>query len=42
MDVSAGIPKRIVTDKVLEDFLLAGMLGMADTDNTRHIKLMLF
>jgi hypothetical protein len=33
-DVSAGIPKRIVTDKVLEDFLLAGMLGMAiDTDN---------
>lgn len=33
-DVSFGIPKRIVTDKVLEDFLLAGMLGMAiDTDN---------
>jgi|TARA_R110002124_G_scaffold119900_1_gene277736 hypothetical protein len=32
--ISAGIPDRIVTDKVLEDFLLAGMLGMAiDTDN---------
>jgi hypothetical protein len=32
--VSAGIPTRIVTDKVLEDFLLAGMLGMPiDTDN---------
>lgn len=24
-----GIPKLIVTDKVLEDFLLAGMLGMS-------------
>ena len=38
-DVSFGIPKRIVTDKVLEDFLLAGMLGMAiDTDNyTPHL-----
>jgi hypothetical protein len=24
-----GIPKRIVTNKVLEDFLLAGMLGMS-------------
>lgn len=32
--LSAGIPTRIVTDKVLEDFLLAGMLGMPiDTDN---------
>jgi arylamine N-acetyltransferase len=27
MDVSAGIPKRIVTDKVLEDFLLLECLG---------------
>lgn len=26
--LSAGIPQRIVTDKVLEDFLLAGLLGM--------------
>jgi len=26
--LSGGIPNRIVTDKVLEDFLLAGMLGM--------------
>ena len=32
--ISDGIPMLIVTDKVLEDFLLAGMLGMAiDTDN---------
>lgn len=23
-----GIPKRILTDKILEEFLLAGMLGM--------------
>ena len=26
--ISEGIPKRIVTNKTLEDFLLAGMLGM--------------
>lgn len=26
--ISKGIPKLIVTTKVLEDFLLAGMLGM--------------
>ena len=26
--VSEGIPLRIVTDKILEEFLLAGMLGM--------------
>ncbi len=26
--VSDGIPNQIVTDKVLEEFLLAGMLGM--------------
>lgn len=26
--ISQGIPKLIVTNKVLEDFLLAGMLGM--------------
>lgn len=26
--ISKGIPKRILTDKVLEEFLLAGMLGM--------------
>lgn len=27
--VSGGIPKRILTDKILEDYLLAGMLGMS-------------
>lgn len=27
--IASGIPKRIVTDKVLEDFLLAGVLGMS-------------
>lgn len=27
--ISDGIPDLIVTDKVLEDFLLAGMLGMS-------------
>jgi hypothetical protein len=38
--LSAGIPTRIVTDKVLEDFLLAGMLGMPiDTDNYTRIRL---
>ncbi len=26
--ISFGIPKKIVTDKVLEEFLLAGMLGI--------------
>jgi hypothetical protein len=26
--ISDGIPNQIVTDKVLEEFLLAGMLGM--------------
>lgn len=28
-----GIPKLIVTNKVLEDFLLAGMLGISINDN---------
>lgn len=29
-----GIPERIVTKKILEDFLLAGLLGLGvDTDN---------
>ena len=27
--VSGGIPNRILTDKILEDYLLAGMLGMS-------------
>jgi hypothetical protein len=27
--ISEGIPKMIVTDSVLDDFLLAGMLGMS-------------
>ena len=32
--ISDGIPKRIVTQKVLEEFLLSGMLGLnIDTDN---------
>jgi hypothetical protein len=26
--ISDGIPQRIVTDKVLEDFLIAGLLGI--------------
>jgi hypothetical protein len=26
--ISDGIPQRIVTDKVLEDFLIAGLLGL--------------
>lgn len=29
-----GVPLRIITKKILEDFLLAGMLGLSvDTDN---------
>jgi len=28
-----GIPKLIVTNKVLEDFLLAGMLGISINDD---------
>ena len=31
--VSYGIPKLIVTNKVLEDFLLAGMLGISINDD---------
>jgi hypothetical protein len=27
--ISNGIPQRIVTDKVLEDFLVAGLLGLS-------------
>lgn len=27
--ISLGIPKYILTDKILEEFMLAGMLGMA-------------
>lgn len=27
--ISLGIPKHILTDKILEEFMLAGMLGMA-------------
>ncbi|MDD5150717.1 MAG: hypothetical protein PHC28_09640 [Flavobacterium sp.] len=27
--INEGIPKRIVTNKVLEDFLLAGLLGLS-------------
>jgi hypothetical protein len=39
---SAGIPDRIVTDKVLEDFLL-GMLGIIlILIDTRLFKLMLY
>ena len=31
--ISDGIPERIVTNKVLEDFLIAGLLGLSiDTD----------
>ena len=26
--ITDGIPQRIVTDKVLEDFLVAGLLGL--------------
>lgn len=31
-NVEYGIPQLIVTNKVLEDFLLAGMLGMSISD----------
>ncbi len=31
--VAYGIPKLIVTNKVLEDFLLAGMLGISINDD---------
>jgi hypothetical protein len=32
-DIKNGIPQRIVTNKVLEDFLLAGLLGLSiDSD----------
>jgi hypothetical protein len=36
--VSDGIPQRIVTDKILEDFLIAGLLGLpVDADGyTSH------
>ena len=27
--IALGIPKHILTDKILEEFMLAGMLGMA-------------
>ncbi|MFV5696127.1 hypothetical protein ACM55G_11900 [Flavobacterium sp. LB3P122] len=31
--VSEGIPQRIVTDKILEDFLIAGLLGLPIDDD---------
>jgi hypothetical protein len=35
-----GIPKRIVTNTILEDFLLAGMLGLSiDTEDYTHFQL---
>lgn len=35
-----GIPKRIVTNTILEDFLLAGLLGLSiDTDDYTHFQL---
>lgn len=40
--ISKGIPQRIVTDEVLEDFLLAGLLGLpvdADGYNSHQIDL---
>ncbi|MCF6141558.1 hypothetical protein L1S34_09700 [Flavobacterium sp. K77] len=30
--ISNGIPERIVTDKILEDFLIAGLLGLPIDD----------
>ncbi|MBQ0908236.1 hypothetical protein KBJ98_05925 [Flavobacterium sp. F-328] len=30
--ISKGIPERIVTDKILEDFLIAGLLGLPIDD----------
>lgn len=33
-NISNGIPKRIITKEILEDFLLSGMLGLnIDTDD---------
>jgi hypothetical protein len=37
-NIKDGIPKRIVSNKILEEFLLSGLLGLSiDTENyTRH------
>ncbi|HEX9152553.1 MAG TPA: hypothetical protein VF842_10750 [Flavobacterium sp.] len=40
--ISDGIPQRIVTDKILEDFLIAGLLGLpidADGYNSHQINM---
>ncbi|MCG9790890.1 hypothetical protein [Flavobacterium algicola] len=38
--IAEGIPSRIVTKKVLDEFQLAGMLGMdIDSDNFTHYQL---
>lgn len=39
--IAKGIPQRIVTIKVLEEFLLAGLLGLSleDTDNYSSLQL---
>jgi hypothetical protein len=35
-----GIPKRIVTEKILEEFLLAGLLGInIDTEGYTHFQI---
>lgn len=35
-----GIPKRIITKKILEEFLMAGLLGLkTDTDDYTHYQL---
>ncbi len=39
-DINEGIPLRIVTNKVLEDFLLAGLIGLSiDTEGYTHFQL---
>ncbi|GEL09640.1 hypothetical protein SAMN05192550_1355 [Flavobacterium glycines] len=35
-----GIPKKIITDKILDEFLLAGLLGInVDTDGYTHFQI---
>ncbi|WP_310560085.1 hypothetical protein, partial [Flavobacterium sp.] len=35
-EISTGIPERIVTIKVLEEFLLAGLLGLSIEDTAAY------
>ncbi|OYX80318.1 MAG: hypothetical protein B7Y83_18590 [Flavobacteriales bacterium 32-34-25] len=38
--LSSGIPKKIITEKILEEFLLAGLLGInIDTEGYTHFQI---